>query len=57
MDYQKEVADFEELKEKIEIERKSCENEIRKINIEMAKLQSKRECLEDRKTMLWGFLN
>lgn len=48
---------FEKLKEEIENERKHCENEIKKIDIEIAKLQSRRECYEDRKAMLWGFLN
>lgn len=49
--------DFEKLKEEIENERKHCENEIRKIDIEIARLQARRECYEDRKAMLWGFLN
>lgn len=49
--------DADKLKEEIENERKRCENEIRKIDIEMSRLQGKREELEDRKTMLWGFLN
>ena len=51
------LSDVENLKEEIENERKHCENEIKKIDIEIAKLQSRRECYEDRKTMLWGFLN
>ncbi len=49
--------DFEKLKEEIENERKHCEIEIRRIDVEIAKLQGKREALEDRKTMLWGFIN
>lgn len=52
-----ELSDMEGLREKIEDGRKWCENEIRKIDIEMARLQSRRECYEDRRAMLWAFLN
>lgn len=52
-----ELSDMKGLKEKIKDERKGCENEIRKIDIEIARLQSRRECYEDRRAMLWAFLN
>lgn len=48
--------DFDQLKEEIEKERDRCRGEIRRIDIEIAKLQSRRECYEDREIMLLGFL-
>lgn len=48
---------FEELKEELEHEYKHCEIEIRKIDVEMARLQGKRDELDNRKTMIWGLLN
>lgn len=49
--------EFEKLKEEIKNEWERCGIEIKRIDIEMARLQGKREEIEDRKTMLWGFLN
>ena len=47
----------EELLEEIKKEYQRCDYEIKKIDVEIARLQGKREELEDRKTMLYGLLN
>lgn len=46
-----------ELITEIQNEKSRCENEIRKIDMEIARLNGKREELSDRATMLRGFLN
>lgn len=45
------------LNKEIENEMKHYESEIRKIDVEMSRLQGKREAFEDAKTMLYGLLN
>ena len=47
----------DEMREKITKEMTHYENAIRKIDVEIAKLQGKREAFEDAKTMLFELLN
>lgn len=46
-----------ELIESIKNEMESCDIKIHNINIEISRLQGKKEELDDRKTMLFSFLN
>ena len=47
----------DEMREELQNEMKHYEYEIRKIDVEIAKLQGKREAFEDAKTMLFELLN
>lgn len=48
---------FDELKKDIKMEIDRCEHEIYKVDIEMARLQGKREELHDRKNRLLGLVD